>query len=172
MSDSISLATTSFPTVRGNQSGSMLPCPPMFPDLSREELERLRMALQTESTSFDQLPRLIPDLALPNKNSSQLAFRCVKIVKKSPRRSLIPQTDWLKLIADGNDGPTSESTVHPDPLQETKALSSNDLSQPTDQRISSIETEEANGESAPCDRRNAIHNETKINCSDENHLHP
>ncbi|EGG10499.1 uncharacterized protein MELLADRAFT_103110 [Melampsora larici-populina 98AG31] len=129
MSDSISLATTSFPTVRGNQSGSMLPCPPMFPDLSREELERLRMASSTESTSFD-------------------------------------------LIADGNDGPTTESTVHADPLQETKALSSNDLSQTTDHHISSIETEEANGESAPCDRRNAIHNETKINCSDENHLHP
>lgn len=172
MSDSISLATTSFPPVRGNQSGSMLTSPPMFSDLSRKDLERLTTALQTESTGFEQLPRLVPDLTLPDTNTSQSAFRCVKIAKKSPRRSLIPQTDWLKLIADGSDDSSSESAAHDDSRKQTKNLESNDFSQTDDQPISSIQTEETKGKSVPQDRRHTIHDDTKIDELNEKHLDP
>ncbi|KAH9814951.1 hypothetical protein DFH28DRAFT_287266 [Melampsora americana] len=167
MSDSVSLATTSFSTVRGHQSGTMLASPPMFSDLSRQELERLRTALQTESTSFEHLPRLLPDLTLSDKNPNQLAFRCVKIVKKSPRRSLIPQTDWLKLIADGNEDLPSESIAQDDSLQKTTKLNSHDQSQTAEQQITSIESDEKD---APRDRRHTIHNVTKIDCLDEKNL--
>lgn len=81
------------------------------------------MISRLNSFCRSQFPRLFPDRT--TSQPSHLAFRCVKIVKKSPRTSLIPQDDWLKLIARGESDITQplidrDSTV-PKPDVDMKA---------------------------------------------------
>ncbi|KAG0148695.1 hypothetical protein CROQUDRAFT_654528 [Cronartium quercuum f. sp. fusiforme G11] len=102
MNEPMSLTRSPLSTGLGGLSESMfVNSSSPSPKLTREELDRLRTALRTESALNFDFPRLYPNCTSPN--TPHPGFRCLKLVKKSPRTSLLPQDDWLKLIDDQPD---------------------------------------------------------------------